>query len=138
MHGMVSSVQDRWHARLYFLRPILRLSIAFIWIFSGIISLLPETFAISSALMTQSRVPELFQPFILYVLSGIDILLGLATLLNFRLLFIGSLQCICIFAYTMFISFMLPEFWLHPFAPIAKNIPLFVAILIMMALESER
>lgn len=138
LNGMVSSVQDRWHARLYFLRPLLRLSIAFIWIFSGIISLIPQTFSISVNLMTQAHIPSSLQPLILYLSSGIDILLGLATLFNFRLLVIGSLQCFLIVAYTIIITFFLPEYWLHPFAPIAKNIPLVVGILIMMALESER
>lgn len=138
LNGMVSSVQDRWHARLYFLRPLLRLSIAFIWLFSGVISLIPETLPISIDLMKQSHIPSSLQPWILYLSSGIDILLGLATLFNYRLLVIGSLQCFFIFVYTLFISFLLPEYWLHPFAPIAKNIPLLIGILVMMALESER
>jgi len=138
LNGMVSSVQDRWHARLYFLRPLLRLSIAFIWIFSGILCLIPGTLAINIDLMTRSHIPHSLQSLILYLLSGLDILLGLATLFNFRLLVIGSLQCFCIFVYTLFISFFLPEYWLHPFAPIAKNIPILIGILIMMALESER
>lgn len=138
LNGMVSSVQDRWHARLYFLRPLLRLSIAFIWIFSGIISLMPGTLPISIDLMTKSHIPHSLQPIILYLLSGVDILLGLATLFNFKLLIVGVLQCFFIFIYTIFISFVLPEYWLHPFAPIAKNIPLFIGILIMMSLESDR
>ncbi len=138
LNGMVSSVQDRWHARLYFLRPLLRLSIGFIWIFSGVISLIPWTLPISIDLMTKAQIPTSLQSLFLYLLSGIDIVLGLATLLNFRLLIIGSIECALIFVYTLFISFLLPEYWLHPFAPMAKNIPLFTAILIMMALESER
>ncbi len=138
LNGMVSSVQDRWHARLYFLRPLLRISIAFIWIFSGIVSLLPISSPISFDLMTQAKIPLTFQPLALYSFSMIDILLGLATLFNYRLLAVGFLQCIFILMYTAIISFSLPIYWLNPFAPIAKNIPLFVAILIMMALESER
>jgi nucleoside-diphosphate-sugar epimerase len=138
LNGMVSSVQDRWHARLYFLRPLLRISIAFIWIFSGIVSVLPTSSPLVFDLLTQAKIPHSFQPFALYALSAIDFLLGLATLFNYRLLFIGFLQCVFILFYTTIISFSLPIYWLHPFAPIAKNIPLFVAILIMMALESER
>ncbi len=138
LNGMVSSVQDRWHARLYFLRPLLRISIAFIWIFSGIVSVLPISSPLSFDLLTQAKIPPSFQHFALYALSTIDFLLGLATLFNYRLLFIGFLQCVLILFYTTIISFSLPIYWLHPFAPIAKNIPLFVAILILMALESER
>lgn len=138
LNGMVSSVQDRWHARLFFLRPLLRLSIAFIWIFSGIISMLPISSSMSFDLMTQAKIPLSLQPFALYSLSTIDILLGLATLFNYRLLIIGSLQCIFILVYTILISFLVPIAWLHPFAPIAKNIPLLAGTFIMMALASER
>ncbi len=138
LNGMVSSVQDRWHARLYFLRPLLRLSIAFIWIFSGIVSLLPGTLPISADLLTKSHIPDSLQSWVLYLLSGMDILLGLATLFNFKLLITGFLQCVVVLIYTLLISMLLPEYWLHPFAPIAKNIPIFAAILVMMALESER
>ena len=138
LNGMVSSVQDRWHARLYFLRPLLRISIAFIWLFSGIISVLPVSSSLSFDLLAQAKIPLSLQSFALYTLSSIDILLGLATLFNYRLLFIGFLQCALIVFYTTAISFSLPIQWLYPFAPIAKNIPLFVAILIMMALESDR
>jgi nucleoside-diphosphate-sugar epimerase len=138
LNGMVSSVQDRWHARLYFLRPLLRISIAFIWIFSGIISIVPGTLAISFDLMAQSNIPMPLQPFVLYLLAGIDILLGLATLLNIRLLVTGSIQCFLIIMYTILISFFFPVYWLHPFAPIAKNIPILVGVLVMMALGSER
>lgn len=137
LKSMVSSVQDRWHARLYFLRPLLRLSIAFIFIFSGIISVFPGL-QISFDLMNQSHVPRMLQPFVVYLFSVIDILLGIATLLNYRLILIGSLQSILILFYTILISLLLPEYWFHPFAPIAKNIPILVSILIMMATESER
>ncbi len=138
LDGMVSSVQDRWHARLYLLRPLLRMSIAFIWLFSGVISILPVSTPISFELLSQANIPLSLQPFALYSLSILDIALGLATLFNYRIVFIGFLQCALILFYTVIISFLLPTYWLHPFTPIAKNIPLIVAILIMMALESER
>ena len=138
LNGMVSSVQDRWHARLYFLRPLLRLSIAFIWIFSGIISVIPSALPISVDLLMQAHIPAVFQHFILYGLSGVDILLGIATLMNYKIKWVGSLQCIFVLSYTIMISYLLPEYWLHPFAPIAKNIPILAAILVMVALESER
>lgn len=138
LNGMVSSIQDRWHARLYFLRPLLRISIAFVWICSGIISLLPASSSLLFDILTQAKIPLSFQPLVLYVFSTIDFLLGLATLFNYRLLLIGVLQCALILFYTTIISFSLSSYWLQPFAPIAKNIPLFVATLIMMALNSKR
>ena len=138
LKGMVSSVQDRWHARLYFLRPMLRLSIAFIWLFSGILSFLPRSLPYSHTILTEASIPSAFQCFIILLFGSIDILLGLATLFNYRLLLVGFLQCLMIAFYTLVISILLPTYWLYPFAPIAKNIPILVAILTMMALESDR
>jgi len=34
-----SQVQDRWHARLFFLKPLLRYSLAFIWLWTALVSL---------------------------------------------------------------------------------------------------
>jgi nucleoside-diphosphate-sugar epimerase len=138
LKGMVSSVQDRWHARLYFLRPLLRLSIALLWLFSGISSIISASSPFVFNMMMQAKIPFSLQHIVLYFFSIVDILLGLATLFNFRLLLTGFLQCLLILSYTLFISFLLPEYWLHPFAPIAKNIPILIAILIMMALEDGR
>lgn len=138
LNGMVSSVQDRWHARLYFLRPLLRMVVAFTWLFSGVVSLLPISSPLSYDLMTQAKIPFALQSVTLHLFSVIDILLGLATLFNYRLIIIGLVQCFFILFYTVVISFSLRSYWLHPFAPILKNIPLLVSILIMMALESER
>ncbi len=40
--------------------------------------------------------------------------------------------------YSVVIAFALPEFWLHPFGPVLKNIPIIAATLAMMALEDKR
>lgn len=73
LNGMVSSVQDRWHARLYFLRPLLRISIAFFWIVAGIITLLPIPSPFSLDLISHAKIPLTFQPFVLYALGIINI-----------------------------------------------------------------
>jgi nucleoside-diphosphate-sugar epimerase len=138
LKGMVSSVQDRWHARLYFLRPLLRISIAFIFLLSGILCLLPTTFPLSMDFMMRAHIPLVFRPAILYICSGIDIILGLATLLNYRLIVVGFMQCAIILIYTLVLSILFPMYWLDPLGALAKNIPILAAILAMMALESER
>ena len=37
--------------------------------------------------------------------------------------------------YTVLISIWLPEFWLHPFGPLLKNIPVAAAILALILLD---
>lgn len=133
-----SSVQDRWHARLYFLKPILQISIAFIWIWSAICSVLPYSHSAAITLLAEIGIKNIWQPIALYGASAIDFLLGIATLLGYQFKKVGTLQIIIIFIYSLIITWKLPYFWLTPFAPIAKNIPLIVATLTLLAMESDR
>lgn len=138
VYSQPSSIQDRWHARLYFLKPLLQLSIAFIWLFSALCSVFffPKTH--SYQLLAEIGVPSVWQPIFLYGASGLDALMGLAVLFRFKVQLMGCLQILLILLYTLIITWKLPGLWLQPFAPIAKNIPLVVAILVYMALETER
>lgn len=138
LYNQPSTVQDHWHARLYFLKPLLQLSIAFIWIISGICSALIFPKESIYSLLSHIGVHADWQPIILYGASILDILLGLATLFSFQLKKTGVLQCIVILLYMLIISWKLPQLWFEPFAPIAKNIPLLVATLIMISMESDR
>ena len=61
--------------------------------------------------------------------------IGLALLLRFRIGIVTLLQVAVIAVYTLIITVALPEFWLHPFGPVSKNIPLLVAILMIPILE---
>ena len=138
LYSQPSTVQDHWHARLYTLKPLLQISIAFVWIISGISAAFFAPKESLYPLLSYVGVKANWQPFILYGASALDILLGLATLLSFQVKKVGVLQCLLIIIYTVIISWKLPELWIEPFAPIAKNIPLLAAILVMISLESDR
>ncbi len=129
---------ERWHAGLYFLRPLLRLSIAFLWIWSGIVSIFffpPEQ---SYQFLAASGITGSAAPFMLYGLAVMDIILGIATLSTYRIRPLILFQLTIIFLYTLTITFTLPEFWLHPFGPVLKNIPLLVTLLVYLNLEGEK
>lgn len=129
---------ERWHASLYFLRPLLRLSIAFLWIWSGIVSIFffpPEQ---SYQFLEASGISGSAVPITLYGLALMDITLGLATLFAYRIRPLMISQLTIIFLYTITITFTLPEFWLHPFGPVLKNIPLLVTLLVYLNLEGEK
>jgi uncharacterized protein YbjT (DUF2867 family) len=128
---------DRWHARLYFLLPLLRWAIAFVWLYTGIISALVYPVAESYAMLQQVGISGWLLPVSLYGAALLDIALGLAWLLRFKVSLFGSVQLAVITGYTMIISVFLPEFWFHPFGPLLKNVPLVVGILIVMAVERK-
>lgn len=128
---------DRWHARLFFLRPLLRISIGLLWLFTGIVSLGLYPVAQSYALLAQVGITGLLAPVALYGAALLDMALGIATLARYRIRQVGALQIILMLAYSALISIGPSELWLHPFGPITKNVPLIVATLIMMALEKD-
>ena len=73
----------------------------------------------------------------LYGAAGLDLALGVATLVWHRRL-LWVLQGGLILLYTVLISLYLPDFWLHPFGPILKNVPMLAAIWMLWAFEKER
>src|SRR5262249_32254705 len=131
-----STVQDHWHAKLYFLKPLLQISIGLFWLWSGICSAFFYSTAASYALLAKFGVNDFWQPIFLYGVSAINILLGMSMLLSYQLRKVCLLQIIFIVFYSAIITWKLPHLWLDPFAPIAKNIPLLVSILVFLALES--
>jgi len=132
-----SSTAERLEARLFFLRPLLRLSIAFIWIFTGIVSAFLYPVEESYKLLSATGISGIWLPIMLYSAAAFDGLLGIATLVAYKIRLIVSLQLLLIISYMVIITIALPELWLHPFGPITKNLPLIVATLIMLIFEEE-
>jgi nucleoside-diphosphate-sugar epimerase len=128
---------DRWHAALYFLRPLLRWSIAFVWLFTGIISLFVVPIEISFEMLAKTGINATWAPLFLYGASLIDLFIGMAVALRFYPTQTGWLQILLILLYTLIITLSQPEHWVHPFGPVSKNAPLLVSILIMIILEKK-
>jgi uncharacterized protein YbjT (DUF2867 family) len=135
--GTPPNPAERLQARLFFLLPALRITLALLWIWSGLTSALFYPQADSLELLEAVGITGVAGPLTLYGASMLDVLLGLAWLFRFRLIQTGLVQILLMLAYSLVIAVFLPEFWLHPFAPLAKNIPLIVATLAVMAAENR-
>lgn len=129
---------DQWHARLYFLKPLLRLSIALLWIITGLVSAFFYPLSSSFELLSRLGITGIVAPISLYTAAGINLALGFATLLNFRIQLVATLQILLILTYSALISIGLPEYWIHPYGPVLKNIPIIVATLILISLETPK
>jgi len=64
--------------------------------------------------------------------SVVDIAIGLWLLCNWRLSWCFKIQLIIIASYTVLLTIIAPSFWLHPFGPLSKNIPLACFIFILL------
>ena len=133
-----SQQAGRWHAGLYFLRPLLRFAIAFLWIFTGIVSAFVFPAEQSYAMLGKAGISGIWAPIMLYGAAATDFVLGIATLMAYRLSLVGSIQTAIMLLYSVIITFSQPEQWIHPFGPVSKNIPLIVATLMMIVLERRR
>jgi uncharacterized protein YbjT (DUF2867 family) len=131
-----SSQADRWQARLYFLKPVLRVNIGLVWLAGGVTSLIYPR-AIVDQWLAAAGLTGSAASVMLYTASILDIALGIGTISKFKIRFLGAIQIVVMAAYSIIIAVVLPEFWLHPFGPLVKNIPLAVATLVMMALEES-
>ncbi len=136
LNSLPSSTQDRWHAKLYFLRPTLRLSLALLWIVSGIIPFINPIQ--SEFILTQLGIPENILTLTRVSFSILDISIGIGIITRWRINFLGLLQFFIVTAYTIAATFAITQQWLNPLGPILKNIPILVAILIWMSIEDDR
>lgn len=129
---------DYWYAELYFLKPLLRYSIAFLWMLTAFVSAVIFPVDQSYAMLESAGITGLWAPMMLYGAAVTDLALGLATMLAYRIPLVGLMQIAIITLYTVIITISQPEQWIHPFGPVSKNIPLIIATLIMIVLERKR
>jgi nucleoside-diphosphate-sugar epimerase len=122
-------------ARLSWLTLVLRLAIALVWFAAGIVSLGVYPVSESAALVERLGASARLAPLFVYLGAAVDLALGFATLVMQRRSNLWLLQIAVIATYTAIISIWLPEFWLHPFGPVVKNIPLLAAIYLLYELE---
>lgn len=124
----------RTAAVINWIAPLLQVSIALVWIWTGIVSLGLYPIDESRALLEQSGVPNSLTMQVLYVAAALDIMLGVLTLMV-RRRWVYGLQIATIAIYTAIISWALPEFWIHPYGPMIKNLPMVGVLLLLYCLE---
>ncbi len=108
--------------------PYLQLSLAVLWLWSGLQPVLaaPQE---SLQLLARIGVPSALQWPLFCAASAWDVVLGvccLSPLARRRALWIG--QAVTVIAYTLIVAWRLPEAWAHPFAPLVKNLPILALI----------
>lgn len=128
---------ERTAALLAYLLPLLRGSVALMWLVTGFVSLWVYPVADSLELLRRVGVPAGWGLSMLYGAAGLDFALGLGTLVLRRRRLLWRAQIALIVFYTVIISLHLPEFWAHPYGPILKNLPLLAAIWLLHALERD-
>lgn len=128
---------ERSQAMLGWLLPLLRIAIAAVWIATALVSYGLYPVGQSYALLERTGVPPAWAPLMLYGAASIDLLIGLGILLLHRRRWLWLAQLVLVGFYTAVIAWKLPEFLLHPYGPLTKNLPMLAAIWLLYELEEK-
>lgn len=114
-----------------------RIAVALVWLVTAVLSLGVYPATGSLALLAQVGLHGPMAYAALYGGALLDLAFGVATLaLRRRALRLAYLaQAALILCYTAIITVALPAFWLHPFGPILKNLPMLALIGALYATE---
>jgi len=132
-----SHVQDRWHARLYPLEPLLRWGLGLTCLLSamaGFAQSPTQIVQLAEALPISAAVAA----FLGYAGSSLDAVLGAMLIGNWRTRLAGNVLLLVVLAYTVILGFYMPDLWLDPWGALAKNLTILPAILIWRVLADRQ
>jgi len=132
-----AQTQDRWHARLYFTRPLLRLTLALMWIVSGLLGLSMPT-ASADAVGSFLGLPLPAIQALTWSGCFADIAIGFLVAARYRPGLLAAAQLTVIAAYTLVLGLAQGSLWADPLGPLLKNFPIMAAVLVLGAIEADR
>lgn len=132
-----SETQDLWHARLYLLRPLVRLSLALLWLLSGLLGLFAGSGFFVSVLSPLIS-GEAAATAVAILASLVDLAIAGALFIGWRLQAMAMVQLTMVIGYTVILTMLAPALWGDPFGVLLKNLPIMALILVHRVLEEER
>ena len=132
-----ATVQDRWFARLYVLKPLALACLAVYWMVTGLVALGPG-WSEGLALLSTPALPGALTKLTIVLGALLDIALGALLLvrpLTRTVLIAMVVVCIPYLAAATWID---PALWLDPLGRLTKTIPVMLAILFTLAVLDER
>lgn len=129
--------QDRWHARLYFVRPLLRAALALLWLGSGVAGLFAVA-AWAPRLAAATGLGEGAAGAVLAAACLMDLAIAAAVAWGWRPRLAALLQLAVVGSYTAVATLLWPAMWSDPLGVLLKNLPILAAILAWGAIEEQR
>jgi len=125
----------RFETSLAYMLPVAAFSLAFLWIFSGLISISPWGYDESMHLLASVGLTGDMALLALYTASALDVGLGLAILYHRKMPWLWPLQIAVVCGYSLIILIFMPAYLLHPYTPVVKNLPLICMMALLAVLE---
>jgi len=115
--------------------PLLRASLALVWLITGLLSLGTYPVDASLALLARTGLSGTLALIALYGAAGLDLAFGWATLFRpGRRLWLAQMALIA--GYSLVIAVCLPEYLIHPFGPLSKNLPILALLFVLLSEEN--
>ena len=133
-----ATLQDRLHARLYFLRPILQTVLALFWILTGLITFVPSALARAVDVLLVAGFSPGVASSLVIIGAAVDIVLGILFLLPDWVRVAGALQLALSASYLAVLTVTVPGLWLDPLGTLLKVLPIMAATALVMALAEKR
>lgn len=137
LRNQPSQVQDRWHARLFFLAPLTKMILVVLWLASAWLGVACGATMAEAFVTALGWSPTLADP----LRIGTSLLdAGIAVLLladrTARLSTIAQITAVA--GYTLVLGIAMPHLWLDPLGPLLKNLPILALILVHGAIGDRR
>lgn len=117
--------------------PLATIAMAVLWLWTAYVSWFAWPHAGSTGWLAACGIPAAWGEATLAAASLLDASIGCTLLLRPRR-WLWPLQLALVGGYTVAMSFCLPEFWLHPFGPLSKNLPILALLLAMWRLDERK
>jgi uncharacterized protein YbjT (DUF2867 family) len=129
-----AGTQDLWQARLYLQKPLIRMTLALLWLISG----LQGVFTPADSFLPRVPLSETLGLVLARVGGLVDLAIALALFRNWRPVTVALVQLAVVAGYTLGLTMLAPALWLDPFGAMLKNLPILVLILVHLGLIRER
>lgn len=132
-----ASVQDRWFARLYLLKPVAIAGLALFWFVTGALALGPGRASAIAQMTATGTEPDIAR---LTVIWGalFDVVMGLLLCIRRMARCILILMFVATLGYLLAGTLLAPHLWLDPLGPLTKIIPMLLATALTLAIIDER
>ncbi len=137
LRHLPATVQEKWFARLYFIKAAVLVTLALFWLASGLIPLTLALEATTAILTSHGLAPSLALAVVI-ACSAADIAIG-AMIATQRMCRAGLLCGIGLaLAYLVAISAIAPEIWIEPLGPLVKTVPAIILMTVALAILDNR
>ena len=132
-----ATVQEKWFARLYLLKPVVLATLVVFWCASGLIAL-TVAYDAAVAILTSRGFPAALAHAITVASSLLDIAVGIAIAVR-RTCRAGLLAGIAVSAfYTIGAAVLTPDLWLEPLGALVKTGPAIILMMVALATLDKR